>query len=209
MQLNVDSLHLTFGERVIFDNATLHLNGPGAHAIIGPSGSGKSSLLAMVAGNLTPDQGKVVFTQSTGSARSPTVSWIVQSSPLLTRRTALDNVMLGPLSRGFDRPTSMKKSIAALSSLGIAGFTRVKVRMLSGGERQRVAVARCMSSSADVILADEPTASLDERARDAVFASILHAKATGAFVLIATHDIVIAQRCDSAHRIQAGKFVQV
>lgn len=209
MQLTVSSLSLRFGDRTVFDGASLQLSGPGLHAIIGPSGSGKSSLLAVVAGHVPADDGEAAFVVAGDAIRKPRVAWIVQSSPLLTRRTVLDNVALGPLSRGVDSIESMRRSLAALTSLGMTGFAQTKVHRLSGGERQRVTVARCLSSEAELILADEPTASLDERARDAVFSSLLKAKEAGAFVLIATHDLVVARRCDSAHRIEDGKFVRV
>ena len=207
MQVEVLNLSLSFGERVIFSDASLSLMSPSMAAIVGPSGSGKTSLLSVIAGSIAPDSGHVEITPAT--AGSPRIEWIVQSSPLLPKRTALENVMLGPLSTGQEDSHSMELSLRALQDLNLHLLSHQRVDRLSGGERQRVAVARAIAAKSKILLADEPTASLDAKSREAVCDALVAARDNGGVVVVATHDPYVAQRCDLAYSVVAGKLVQL
>jgi len=176
-------------------------------AIVGPSGSGKTSLLSVIAGSMTPDFGRVEISPAT--AASPRIEWIVQSSPLLPKRTALENVMLGPLSTGQTDDRSVERSLRAMKDLNLEPLVHQRVERLSGGERQRVAVARAIAAGSKILLADEPTASLDAISREAVCDALVAARDNGGVVVVATHDPYVAQRCDLAYSVESGKLVRL
>jgi ABC-type lipoprotein export system ATPase subunit len=161
-------------------------------ALMGPSGCGKTTLLATATKLQLPTSGHVRQVWE-GPART---EWVVQSSPLLTRRTALANVMLGPLSVGAKRVDAAHRAWEALRALGVDGVATHKVFRLSGGEQQRVAVARAVASASEFVVADEPTASLDAASRASVCASLVEAARRGALVLVATHDPEVAACAD-------------
>lgn len=164
--------------------------------LVGPSGAGKSTVLAIIAGMEIVDSGDVILNTGADS-----VGWIVQSSPLLTRRTVWDNVALGSSCLGF---RSRDDEIAnVLGRLGIHELAAHRVQQLSGGERQRVAVARGLMAGTEILLADEPTASLDAVSRDAVSAALREA-GQSCLVLVATHDPRVAESCDLVFRVDGG-----
>nr|WP_276508639.1 ATP-binding cassette domain-containing protein [Modestobacter muralis] len=165
-------------------------------ALMGPSGSGKSTLLAILSGLMPPGEGTRRVTGAPPGEQA--VSWIFQNSPGLTRRTVLDNVSLGPLSAGATRQQAEDAARSALQLLGLGDLAGTRLFRLSGGERQRAAVARCIASRADLILADEPTASLDARNRALVCQALDAAARNGSVVVVATHDQAVAQAC---HRV--------
>lgn len=167
-------------------------------AVTGPSGAGKSTLLAVIAG-LQPVDGGVVTRQEGLS-----VAWAFQSSPAFTRRTVLDNVALGPLMRGVPPDDAVVRASNAVDQLGLGNVARCPVFKLSGGERQRVAIARALASDADLLLADEPTASLDVRNRELACTALIDASDSGLAVVVATHDPVAAGMCSRRLGLEIG-----
>lgn len=158
-------------------------------ALMGPSGSGKTTLLRMIAGELPTNTGEI--------ERTPDIhaSWIVQSAPLLANRSALDNVALGALSVGHERSTALEIALRAMRRVQISHLASRQGHQLSGGERQRISVARSLCSGSNLLLADEPTASLDPRARETVCDAFREATSSGIGVVIATHDPYVASQC--------------
>jgi ABC-type lipoprotein export system ATPase subunit len=203
MRLTVQNASVAFGTRRVLENLELTIQSPMSVAVMGPSGSGKSTLLAVIAGMTQLDSGTAEFDASDEDRRS---EWIVQNSPLLARRTALANVELGPLSAGKTADEAEALGRHWMSRLGIEELADERVFHLSGGERQRVAVARAISTGATVILADEPTASLDATAREKVCDALLEASAQGALVIVATHDAYVAGRCDRTFNLVDGRL---
>lgn len=201
MRLRVRELRHRFGERQLFDGVAVDVSSFEMIALMGPSGSGKSTLMSFVAGVARPDQGEVTFDAGDDG---PRISWIVQSTPLLPRRTGLENVALGPLSAGASKVDAENRATHAMVALGVEHSVRTKVFRLSGGERQRLAVARAVASSANVILADEPTASLDPSSRGAVIKALRVAADMGAMVLISTHDPAVSRECDRTLMLIGG-----
>lgn len=184
----------------MLNGASLNVMSGESVAIMGPSGSGKSTLMAVIAGELEPQQGHVI--------RSPEqqVEWIFQSAPVLSRRSALDNVALGALARGHGRGRSTALARRAMRSLGIERLSAMPAYKLSGGERQRVAVARAIASGSPLILADEPTAALDAGSKQLVIEALTVATRSGASLVVATHDEEVARACDCTYRLRAGAF---
>ncbi len=197
MRVIVDDVGVTFACRTIFAGLNLTLWGGTVTAIMAPSGYGKSTLLSIIAGHSQPDHGSSTVLDNTGAAiSSPVIEWIVQSSPMLPRRTAVANAALGAVARGMSHTSALSRARSALKNLGVESLADIRVNQLSGGERQRVAVARAITMHSNVLLADEPTASLDAASRRQVSSALALAAGTGAVVVVATHDTSVAEQCD-------------
>jgi putative ABC transport system ATP-binding protein len=185
-------------------------------AIMGASGAGKSTLLALLAGLDEPTSGTVRLAgneltaldeDGRAAVRARHVGFVFQSFHLVPSLTALENVML-PLEltgRADARPTARE----VLGRVGLAERVGHYPRQLSGGEQQRVAIARAFVTRPDVLFADEPTGNLDtatgERIMDLLFG--LNA-ATGATLVLVTHDMALASRCGRVIRLDAGRVVE-
>ncbi len=185
-------------------------------AIVGASGSGKSTLLAIIAGLDTPSSGTVKLAgadlfaldeDARAALRASQLGFVFQSFQLLANLTALENVMLPLELQG--RSDARALATEMLERVGLAERLRHYPKVLSGGEQQRVALARAFVVKPAVLLADEPTGSLDfatgERVMELMFE--LNREAGTTLVLV-THDRGIAARCDRQLRIEAGRLEQ-
>ncbi len=185
-------------------------------AIVGASGSGKSTLLAIIAGLDTPSSGTVKLAgtdlfaldeDARAALRASQLGFVFQSFQLLANLTALENVMLPLELQG--RSDARVLATEMLERVGLAERLRHYPKVLSGGEQQRVALARAFVVKPAVLLADEPTGSLDfatgERVMELMFE--LNREAGTTLVLV-THDRGIAARCDRQLRIEAGRLEQ-
>ncbi|MDR1188896.1 MAG: ATP-binding cassette domain-containing protein [Bifidobacteriaceae bacterium] len=204
MRVDVSHCSVAFGQRVVLSDLSGSFASPGMVAFMGPSGSGKTTLLGVVAGAVRAASGIVAVDGKPGAAGR--WEWIVQSSPLLNRRSAYDNVVLGPRARGESARAAAGAAGSALEALGIGGLANQRVYKLSGGERQRVAVARALAAGSELILADEPTASLDPRSRELVCDGLERAAVQGALVLVATHDPYVAGRAGLVYGLEDGRL---
>lgn len=199
MLIEVRDASVSFGERQVLSRVSLSLACRSVTAIIGPSGSGKSTLLAAISGEIELSSGQVIR-----HVPADDIALVVQSSPLLTRRSAVDNVRLAALIRGHSESEAAENSRRILAALGLASRASSPVRVLSGGERQRLGVARAIVSKPAVILADEPTASLDAESRERMIRVLRSAAEGGAAVVVATHDAYVSGLCDSTIRLDAA-----
>ncbi|QSB05120.1 ABC transporter ATP-binding protein [Natronoglycomyces albus] len=213
--LSVSDLCLTLGERTIFTSADLTVNAGESLAILGPSGSGKSSLLSVILGLISPTSGQVVIdgtalTDLRGDAlanlRASAVGMVFQFGEILPELTPAENVALPALLN--PRPDALdpyERAASLLETLGVV--TTAPTAHLSGGERQRVAVARALINAPRLILADEPTGALDEKTRDQV-ASILFELPVSHHcgLLTVTHDLNVASRADRIVQIVDGRL---
>lgn len=202
---------VTFGypgrSRTVLEGASLKIPTGSSCAVVAASGTGKTTLLALVGGLLTPVSGTIdTGTGQSERHRRNDVSWIFQSPATLPRRTALDNVALTPLAQGCGRDEACVRARAALHQVGLGDYAETPVRKLSGGQAQRVAIARALLSRPRTLLADEPTASLDYETGAEVVRQ-LKAAMEDAALLVATHDMRIATMMDVAVTIDAGRLV--
>jgi putative ABC transport system ATP-binding protein len=184
-------------------------------AIVGASGSGKSTLLSIVAGLDTPTSGTVrlggvdLFGMSEddrASLRAQKVGFVFQSFQLMGNLTALENVML-PLELA-GRKDARKSATEMLARVGLAQRLGHYPRVLSGGEQQRVALARAFVVHPAVLLADEPTGSLDFATGETIMELMLALnREQGTTLVLVTHDLALAERCERRITIEAGKLV--
>lgn len=184
-------------------------------AIVGASGSGKSTLLSIIAGLDTPTQGTVsidgqdLFARSEderAALRAAQVGFVFQSFQLLGNLTALENVML-PLELA-GRRDARAAATAMLERVGLGERLGHYPKLLSGGEQQRVALARAFVVKPAVLLADEPTGSLDFATGEKVMALMFELnQELGTTLVMVTHDRAIAERCERRITIEAGRVV--
>jgi len=179
-------------------------NGASA-AIVGPSGSGKTTLLSLM-GHLLPMQaGSIRAVDGNGDEHplSDTASWVLQTVSLLPDRSAHDNVAVGAYSDGASRADASARATEYLAKVGLGDRAKDPARILSGGEAQRVAIARALASRRPIILADEPTGQLDARTSATVLDAMIgaHGERT---VVIVTHDLEVAARCDVVLEMRDG-----
>ena len=184
-------------------------------AIVGASGSGKSTLLSIVAGLDTPTRGTVrlagqdlfaIDEDDRAALRAQKVGFVFQSFQLMGNLTALENVML-PLELA-GRRDSRKAAKDMLDRVGLAQRLGHYPKVLSGGEQQRVALARAFVVQPAVLLADEPTGSLDFATGETVMALMFDLnRELGTTLVLVTHDPAIAARCERRITIEAGRIV--
>lgn len=191
------------------------LNAKETAAIVGASGSGKSTLLSIIAGLDTPTSGTVRLAGSDlfamdederAALRASKVGFVFQSFQLLGNLTALENVML-PLELG-GRKDARKAATEMLARVGLSQRLTSYPKVLSGGEQQRVALARAFVVHPAVLLADEPTGSLDFATGETIMELMFDLnREQGTTLVLVTHDRAIAARCDRRITIEAGRLV--
>ncbi len=184
-------------------------------AMLGPSGSGKSSLLAVLAGLERASGGSLTVAgedfaalseDALATARRGKIGVVLQAFHLLPTMTALENVATPLELAGI--PGAANRAAAALEAVGLGHRMRHYPAQLSGGEQQRVAIARALAPRPALVFADEPTGNLDHRNGDAV-ADLLFARAAeaGATLLLVTHDEALARRCQRIVRLEDGRII--
>lgn len=183
-------------------------------AIVGASGSGKSTLLSLIAGLDVPSEGTVVLDgtdlfalgeDARAEVRARKLGFVFQSFQLLPNLTALENVML-PLEL-LGRPGARAAATEMLGRVGLSERLSHYPRVLSGGEQQRVALARAFVVQPAVLLADEPTGSLDYATGEKVMGLMFEMnREAGTTLVLVTHDRAIAARCDRQLHIEAGRL---
>jgi putative ABC transport system ATP-binding protein len=206
------------GEQEItaLDEVTLQFEAGSLAGVMGPSGSGKSTLLHVLGAMDKPDAGAVVVAGSDVAAMSRSelvsyrrrVGFVFQRFHLLPALTALDNVAvpLLPYRTAFDK---RKRARTSLASVGLAGREDALPSELSGGQQQRVAIARALAVEPFLLLADEPTGNLDSQTGEEVLDLLVQIRRErGTTVVVATHDVVVASRCDRIVRLLDGKVVE-
>jgi putative ABC transport system ATP-binding protein len=202
------------GTLTILHEVSFQLRPQESVAIVGASGSGKSTLLSILAGLDTPSTGTVVlggtdlFTldeDARAAVRAQQVGFVFQSFQLLANLTALENVML-PLEL-MGRNDARTAATEMLQRVGLGQRLGHYPKVLSGGEQQRVALARAFVVRPAVLLADEPTGSLDFATGETVMGLMFELnREIGTTLVLVTHDRAIAARCDRQLRIEAGRL---
>lgn len=198
----------------VLRGASLSLAAGEVVALVGPSGSGKSSLLHIVGLLEKPDAGEIslrgtpVDTDNDSrrtEERLRHIGFVYQFHNLLPEFTAQENIALAGRLAGQGRNKSLQSALEAMERLGLADRATHLPSQLSGGEQQRVAIARALANQPSLVLADEPTGSLDGSSGEKVADLLLEeAKTQNAAVLLATHDMELAARADRIVRLRDG-----
>lgn len=184
-------------------------------AIMGRSGSGKTTLINILSGLLVSDKGKYYFdtkdiarlsTKARDDFREKNIGIIVQDHALLNSLTAKENILLPVKYRKHDQEEMNKNIIKISSKLGIEHCLDKNIYELSGGESQRVAIARALIKKPSLILADEPTGSLDINSEKEVLKLLQELKEEGNTIIIATHSNEVANCCDRVLKVSEGKL---
>ncbi|HBA43072.1 MAG TPA: ABC transporter, partial [Alphaproteobacteria bacterium] len=216
-----DNLHLTLGSRAgqvnILRGIDLEIAPGEAIGLIGPSGSGKSSMLMMMAGLERPSSGRILVAgQDLGAMdedalarfRRDTTGIVFQSFHLVPTMTALENVAV-PLELA-GRRDAFDRAARELAAVGLSDRADHYPGQLSGGEQQRVALARAVAGNPQILLADEPTGNLDQ-ATGAQIISLMFAlrERSGATLMLITHDPALAGLCDRVVHLRDGKIDRI
>ena len=205
----------TEGELTILQDFNLELARGASLAIVGSSGSGKSTLLGLLAGLDLPSSGEVSLAghqlnrldeDQRARIRAEHVGFVFQSFQLLDSLSALENVMLPLELEGRSNARELAKQL--LERVGLGHRLTHYPRQLSGGEQQRVALARAFSTEPDVLFADEPTGNLDSHTGERICDLLFQLnQELGTTLVLVTHDLRLAQRCQRQVRLEAGQLV--
>ena len=202
----------------LFQNLSLKIKEGELVALVGPSGSGKSSLLHLIALLDEPSKGNIIINnQSTDNLsnekkdelRRKNISMIFQDNNLLTDFTAIENVMMPLIIKGENTNIIEKKAKKILNDVKILNRSNHFPNELSGGEQQRVAIARALIAETKLILADEPTGNLDYKTSKDIFSIFLKLKKLKKTIIFATHNRELANRADYKLFISDGVIKRV
>ena len=201
----------------VLKNVNLKINSGELVSLTGPSGSGKSTLLHLIALLDQPTSGEVFFKKKSFSkstdgekdlVRRKGISIIYQQNNLLSDFTALENVTIPLVTQGYNWRDATKKANKILNSVNLSNRINHFSSELSGGEQQRVAVARALITEPDLILADEPTGSLDRKTSNEIFSLFSKLKSKNRAILYATHNRELSNRADYKLNILDGNVTK-
>jgi len=201
----------------VLENVNLKINKGELISLTGPSGSGKSTLLHIIALLDQPTTGEVYFKNKNFSkskdsekdhVRKKGISIIYQQHNLLSDFNALENVMIPLLNNGVSKNESLEKAKKTLSLVNLSQRLDHFPSQLSGGEQQRVAVARAIITEPDLILADEPTGSLDRKTANEIFSLFLKLKSKERAIIYATHNRDLSTKADYKLNILDGNIIK-
>jgi len=204
-------------EVVVFEDLNLEVGEGEFIALVGESGTGKTTLLYLLAALDTPTRGEVYFRgqrlsefrqEERAAYRNVQVGFVWQMHHLLPEFSALENVVIPQLIRGGELSLAKERARELLGEVGLANAGARRVGELSGGEQQRVALARALANRPVVLLADEPTGSLDQRTAQRVIELVekLH-RGHGLTSILATHNLDLARRAQRILRLANGKLM--
>ena len=220
--IEVKKLKKTFdhrnGQIKVFQDVSLGIKPGELIALVGPSGSGKSSFLHLLSLLDKPSSGKILFlgedTKNFGEnkkdqIRKRNISIIFQDNNLLSDFTTIENVIMPLIIRGENYKSSLKKAENILKQVNLLERSNHFPSELSGGEQQRVAIARSIIAETDLILADEPTGNLDFKTSRDIFSYFIKLKKLKKAVLFATHNRELANKADYKLSISNGHIKRV
>lgn len=212
-----ENIHKYFGELHVLQGVDLHVKAGEVVSVVGPSGAGKTTLLQLLGTLDKADNGSIVVggvdlsklkERELADFRNKHIGFVFQFHQLLPEFSALENVMIPALIAGKSKKAAKDQALEILEYLNLADRLHHKPAQLSGGENQRVAVARALVNRPNVILADEPSGSLDTKHKEELHQLFfdLRAKFNQTFVIV-THDMQLAQLTDRVIEMRDGSIL--
>ena len=203
----------------VLSQLNFSVNGVKNIGIIGPSGSGKSTFLNILGMIETPTSGEYILNGNNcfdlsqnlkTEIRRKFIGYIFQNNQLLEDFNVLENIAFPLILNGESFNQARNKSLILLEKLGLTNKKSIKPGLLSGGEQQRIAIARALIKKPVLLLADEPTGSLDKNNSSMVMDLILNlSKKNKTISIIATHNLEIIKRLDMCYKIERGKLIEI
>jgi tungstate transport system ATP-binding protein len=203
----IKGLTLLAGGRAVLDDFTAEIATRGITAIIGPNGAGKSTLLRALDGLVRPGRGTIAFGPG-GRSPAPRRAFVFQKTALI-RASVVRNVALAVEAEPISAAERAARVAAALERVGLAARAQDAARRLSGGEQQRVAFARAWARRPDLLLLDEPTASLDPAATEEIERLVVALRDAGTKILLVSHNLgQVARLAEDAVVLASGKVAE-
>lgn len=215
--IQLEGITKSFGELQVLKGIDLTINKGEVVSIVGPSGAGKTTLLQIMGTLDRADCGSLIINgtdisrlkeKELSAFRNKEIGFVFQFHQLLPEFTALENITIPALIKGLNAGEARKKALEMLSFLGLSERASHKPAELSGGEKQRVAVARALINNPSVILADEPSGSLDSKNKEELHNLFFELRdKLGQTFVIVTHDETLASQTDRTIHMVDGKII--
>lgn len=206
-EIILKEINKRFGDKVLFEDFSLDIQQGEFLSIMGASGAGKTTLLNVIGMLDVPDSGTVIIqgqenpkfsSRASNLLRRYEISYLFQNYGLIDAESVVENIKIATRFKKFSKREEKEAIAAALDKLGLRGFESKKVYTLSGGEQQRVALAKILVKSPTIILADEPTGSLDADNRDYIMQMIKELNDEGKTIVVVSHDPKVTE-CAKRH----------
>ena len=206
--LSLQNISFSYGRTPVLKDISYEFEKGKMYCIIGKSGAGKTTLLSLLSGLAAPNSGEIVYDGKSIAKidkytfRSKFIGVVFQSFNLITKYTALENVILSMDVAGYKSKNKKARALELLNSVGLdEDEANRRVLKLSGGQQQRVAIARALSYDPDIILADEPTGNLDRDTQKEIMDIFRELTNQGKCVILVSHSPDVAIMCDERYEL--------
>ena len=210
--LSLNNISFSYDKSFVFKDLSLSFEKGKMYCITGKSGAGKTTLLSVLSGLAKPTDGEILYEDKNIAMidkykfRSRYIGVVFQSFNLLTKFTAMENVVLSMDIAGVRGIDKKQRAMELLKSVGLSeDEANRRVLLLSGGQQQRVAIARAISYNPDIILADEPTGNLDTETQNEIIAIFRRLANEGKCVILVSHSPEVAKMCDVRYVLERKK----
>ena len=210
--LTLNNISFSYDKTPVFKNISMDFDEGKIYCITGKSGAGKTTLLSVLSGLASPTEGEILYNGDSLAKmdkykfRSQYIGVVFQSFNLITKFTALENVMLSMDIAGVKGINKKAKALELLKSVGLdEDEANRRVLLLSGGQQQRVAIARALSYDPQIILADEPTGNLDVDTQNEIMEIFKRLSGEGKCVILVSHSPDVAKMCDVRYILERKK----
>ncbi len=210
--LRLEKISFSYGKNPVFKDLSLEFEEGKMYCITGKSGAGKTTLLSVLSGLAEPKDGNIFYKEKSIAKldkykfRSRYMGVVFQSFNLITKFTALENVVLSMDIAGVKGKDKKEKAMKLLKDVGLnEDEANRRVLLLSGGQQQRVAIARALAYNPDIILADEPTGNLDNETQDEIIEIFKGLANEGKCVILVSHSPQVAKKCDVRYILEKSK----
>ena len=206
--LSLENISFAYGKTLVLKDISYEFEKGRMYCIIGKSGAGKTTLLSLLSGLAAPKSGRIIYDGKSidkidkYTFRSRFIGVVFQSFNLITKYTALENVVLSMDVAGYKTKNKKARALELLNSVGLdEDEANRRVLKLSGGQQQRVAIARALSYDPDIILADEPTGNLDRDTQKEIMDIFRGLADQGKCVILVSHSPDVAAMCDECYEL--------